>query len=186
MGFITILFIAFGLAMDAFAVSITSGFATKRLRINHALRVGAYFGLFQVVMPVIGWLAGVTLRNFISGVDHWIAFALLTGIGCKMLYESTKMDSLERNAENLSVFMLLMLSIATSIDALAVGVTFAFLKISIITPVVVIGTVTFVLSFAGVYIGNKLGHFFEKKIEVIGGLILIGIGLRILLEHLLR
>jgi putative Mn2+ efflux pump MntP len=184
MDIITTLFIAFGLAMDAFAVSITSGITIKNLRINHALRIAAFFGLFQAVMPVIGWLAGLSLLEYISGVDHWIAFALLAFIGCKMIYESTKIEASERETDPLNVYVLLMLSIATSIDALTVGVSFAFLKIFIATPIIVIGTITFLLSLLGVYIGDKTGHFFENKIEIAGGIILIGIGIRILLEHL--
>jgi putative Mn2+ efflux pump MntP len=171
----TILLIAVGLSMDAFAVSITSGITIKDQRLNHAFRIGLFFGSFQALMPLIGWLAGLSLRDLISGVDHWVAFGLLSLIGGKMVYEATK----------IGVFALLILSIATSIDALAVGLSFAFLKISIATPIIVIGLVTFILSFLGVLVGNKLGHFFEKKMEVVGGLVLIGIGVKILIEHLL-
>ena len=181
---LSLLLIAFGLAMDAFAVSISNGITIKHQRTNHALRIGIFFGSFQALMPLIGWSAGLTLRDLISGVDHWIAFGLLSLIGCKMIYESTKMDAQKKETFSLSLWMLLMLSIATSIDALAVGISFAFLNISIVTPIIVIGTVTFMLSFLGVLIGNKAGHFFERKIEVIGGLILIGIGVKILIGHL--
>jgi len=181
---ITIIFIAFGLAMDAFAVSVTSGFTIKQLRVEHALRIACFFGLFQAVMPLVGWLAGLSLRDFISNVDHWIAFGLLSFVGCKMIYESFRMESQKKRINPLNVYVLFMLSVATSIDALAVGVSFAFLKISIISPIIVIGIITFLLSFVGVFIGDKLGHFFEKKIEILGGLILIGIGIKILVEHL--
>ena len=184
MSIITIIFIAFGLAIDAFAVSVTSGMTIKNLRINNALKIAVFFGLFQAVMPVIGWLTGLSLRDFISGVDHWIAFGLLSLIGCKMIYESTKIGSSKKEINPLNVYVLLMLSIATSIDALAVGVSFAFLKLSIATPVIVIGAVTFLLSFLGVFVGNRFGHFFENKIEIAGGLVLIGIGIKILVEHL--
>src|SRR4030042_5715805 len=184
MDIIQILLIAIGLAMDALAVSITYGITIKQQKINNALKIGLSFGSFQAFMPLIGWLAGLTLRDLISGVDHWIAFGLLSLIGCKMIYESTKMGGEKKETVSLSLWMLLMLSIATSIDALAVGISFAFLNISIVTPIIVIGTVTFMLSFLGVLIGNKAGHFFERKIEVIGGLILIGIGIKILIEHL--
>ena len=185
MNMIMILFIAFGLAMDAFAVSITNGITIKHQRINNALKIGLFFGSFQALMPLIGWVAGIRLRGFISGFDHWVAFGLLSLIGGKMIYESMKIGSNDNEIKSLNVFVLLMLSIATSIDALAVGLSFAFLKISIVTPIIVIGIVTFILSFLGVLVGNKLGHFFEKKMEFLGGLILIGIGIKILIEHLL-
>jgi len=184
MDIITIIAIAVGLAMDAFAVSITSGITIKRLKINHALRIAAFFGSFQAFMPVIGWLAGLGLISFISGIDHWIAFGLLVFIGCKMIYESIKIESREDKSNPLNFYVLLMLSVATSIDALAVGLSFAFLKISIATPIIIIGAVTFLLSFLGVFAGNKFGHFFENKIEIVGGIVLIGIGLKILVEHL--
>ena len=183
MDMITIIFIAFGLAMDSFAVSIISGITMKHLRIN-ALKTAIFFGAFQAVMPIIGWLAGLNLIDLISGVDHWIAFGLLSLIGCKMIYESSKMDSSEKEINLLNVYVLLILSVATSIDALAVGLSFAFLKISIATPIIAIGTVTFLLSLLGVIAGNRFGHLFEKKIEIVGGLILIGIGIKILVEHL--
>ncbi|MCK4597644.1 manganese efflux pump, partial [bacterium] len=128
MNIVTIVFVAFGLAMDAFAVSIASGVAIKNLRINHAFRIALFFGLFQAVMPVIGWLAGIGLKDFICGVDHWIAFGLLSMIGCKMIYESTKLETERKNINPLNISVLLMLSIATSIDALAVGVSFAFIQ----------------------------------------------------------
>jgi len=185
MDIITVIAIAFGLAMDAFAVSITSGITIKRLKINHALRIALFFGLFQAIMPLVGWLAGLSLRGFIAEIDHWIAFGLLSFIGCKMIYESIAVQSNEKQINPLNIYVLLMLSVATSIDALAVGVSFAFLKISIVTPVVVIGTITFILSFLGVFVGNRIGHFFENKIEIAGGLILIGIGVKILLDHLI-
>lgn len=176
--------IAIGLAMDAFAVSIASGVTIKHLRIRNALTIATCFGSFQAFMPLIGWLAGLTLRDFISGFDHWIAFGLLNGIGFKMIYESCKVDSIERQINPLNIFVLLILSIATSIDALAVGMSLSFLKIAIAVPAIVIGTVTFLLTLLGVFVGNRVGHFFEKKIEILGGLILIGIGVKILIEHL--
>ena len=182
---ITIIAIAFGLAMDAFAVSITSGITIKNLKINNALMIALFFGLFQAIMPLVGWLAGLSLRGFISEIDHWIAFGLLSFIGCKMIHESITVQSNEKQINPLNIYVLLMLSVATSIDALAVGVSFAFLKISIITPVLVIGTTTFILSFFGVFVGNRIGHFFENKIEIAGGFVLIGIGVKILLEHLI-
>ncbi|HER24101.1 MAG TPA: manganese efflux pump [Candidatus Atribacteria bacterium] len=184
MNIITIIFIAFGLAMDAFAVSITSGFSIKSLKLNNALKIGIFFGLFQAIMPVIGWLAGLSFREVISHVDHWIAFGLLTIIGCKMIYESSQMEAKNDKINPLNVYLLLTLSIATSIDALAIGLTLSFLKVSIILPVITIGSITFFLSVIGVYIGNKFRHYFERKIEMVGGFILIGIGIKILIEHL--
>ena len=170
--------------MDAFAVSITSGITIQQLKINNALRIAFFFGAFQAIMPLVGWLAGLGLRSLISNVDHWIAFGLLSFIGCKMIYEAVTIQSEEKAINPLNVYVLLMLSIATSIDALAVGVSFAFLNIAIVTPILVIGTITFILSFLGVFIGDRIGHLFENKIEIIGGLILIGIGLKILVEDL--
>lgn len=169
--------------MDAFSVAIASGITIKNMEAGNALKIATSFGLFQVIMPVIGWLAGLSLRDFISGVDHWIAFALLSLVGCKMIYESAKTES-HKKEKPLSIHVLLILSLATSIDALAVGLSFAFLKISIATPIIVIGTVTFLLSFLGVSIGNRLGRFSSNRIEMLGGLILIGIGIKILIEHL--
>jgi len=180
-----IILIAFGLAMDAFAVSITSGIAIKHLKLSHALRIAAFFGGFQAIMPLIGWTAGLNIANYISGIDHWIAFALLAFIGSKMIYEATKMEKVEKETNPLDIKVLLLLAIATSIDALAVGLSFAFLKIGIITPIIIIGTITFALSFTGTYAGRKLGHLFENKIEIAGGILLIAIGTEILLEHLI-
>jgi len=184
MDIISIIFIAFGLAMDAFAVSITSGLTIKQLRINDALKIAIFFGSFQAIMPLIGWSAGLSFRDFISGIDHWIAFGLLSLIGCKMIYESSKMEVNSKKIDPLNVSVLLMLSIATSIDALAVGLSLSFLNVSIALPAIIIGVVTFLLSIFGVYLGNRFGHYFERKIEIIGGLILIGIGIRILINHL--
>ncbi|MBW1854764.1 MAG: manganese efflux pump MntP family protein [Thermodesulfobacteriota bacterium] len=184
MDIVSIVIIAVGLAMDAFAVSITSGITIKRLHINHALKIALFFGLFQAFMPIIGWLAGLSLRDYISAIDHWIAFGLLSFIGCKMIYESITVQSNKKEINPLNVYVLLVLSVATSIDALAVGISFAFLKVSIVTPVIIIGTVTFLLSYLGVYIGDRIGHFFENKIEIAGGILLIGIGIKILVEGL--
>lgn len=182
MDLITIVLVALGLAMDAFAVSIANGIVTKA-RLNTALKLSVLFGSFQAFMPVAGWLAGLSLADVISGVDHWIAFALLSLIGAKMIYESMRLESAERRQVSLGLRVALVLSVATSIDALAVGLSFSLLGISIVTPVAVIGAVTFALSFIGVFLGNRVGHLFENKIGIVGGLVLIGIGLKILLEH---
>ena len=183
MSLITILLIAVSLSMDAFAVAVTYGLSLEKSRVRNALKIAAFFGGFQAVMPLIGWAAGLVLENFISSIDHWIAFALLVFIGCKMIYEAFKKAEDREKFNTLTISMLLLLSIATSIDAFAVGISFAFLKVAIITPVIIIGIITFLLSFAGVFIGSKLGHIFERKIEILGGLILIGIGVKILIEH---
>ena len=185
MTLIAIIFTAFGLAMDAFAVSVVSGFTIKRLHLRHAIIIALSFGLFQAVMPVLGWLAGTGVRELIQHIEHWLAFGLLSFIGIKMIYESTKLESIENRKDPLAFPVLIVLSIATSIDALAVGLTFAFLKVAIVGPVIIIGLITFALSILGVYIGDKFGHFFEKKIEALGGIILILIGLKILTFHLL-
>lgn len=183
MSCITIIVIAIGLAMDALAVSITSGLTIKDLKISNAATIALFFGSFQAFMPVIGWLAGLGARDFFTGIDHWIAFGLLSLIGCKMIFESTRIGSTEKAIDPRNIYVLLILAIATSIDALAVGLSLSFLKMAIVTPAIIIGTVTFTLSFIGVFLGNISGHFFENKIEIIGGLILIGIGIKILVEH---
>ncbi len=180
----TIFFIAIGLAMDAFAVAVASGFSVRRLRLNYALKIAFFFGFFQSAMPVIGWMVGYGFRDFISKIDHWIAFLLLTFIGIKMIYEAKVLKEEERELVSMNTYSLFLLSVATSIDAFAVGFSLSALNVSIINPALVIGGVTFLLSLSGVYAGNRFGHLFESKIETLGGIILICIGLKILLEHL--
>ena len=181
---LTIVIIAIGLAMDAFAVSIVSGAAYKQLNIKHAFRLALFFGGFQAFMPIVGFLAGLTVKQHIANYDHWVAFALLTAVGAKMIYESAKIKPADENSQPFNIPVLLALAVATSIDALAVGITLSLLRIPIVTAAVIIGLVTFVLSYIGVFIGKNFGHFFENKIEALGGIILIGIGLKILFEHL--
>jgi manganese efflux pump family protein len=175
--------IAVGLAMDTFAVSIVTGAAYKQLHIRHTLRMAGFFGGFQALMPVVGCLAGLTVRQYVSNYDHWIAFGILAAVGLKMIYESFKIKEERKppNPENLAV--VLVLAVATSIDALAVGITLSLITNAIAMAVIIIGVVTFGLSFAGVYIGKKFGHFFESGIEAIGGLVLIGLGIKIVLQH---
>lgn len=185
MPILSIIAIAVGLSMDAFAVSVASGIAIKELRLHHALRIALFFGAFQAVMPVIGWVAGQSVATIIGPWDHWVVFGVLVFIGGKMIFESFKIEAAERPTDPLNVYVLLVLSVATSLDALAVGFSFAFLVTDIVLPVVIIGGVTFVLSLVGTAVGDRAGHFFEKKIEIVGGLILIAIGVKILLEHLL-
>ncbi len=184
MGLASILLIAIGLSMDAFAVSISSGLNLDRFRLGYALKIAIFFGGFQAVMPVAGFAAGLSVRDFMAGIDHWVAFALLAFIGAKMIYEALfgRKDGRRTNGHSLAT--LLVLSVATSIDALAVGISFSLLDIDIVRPACIIGIVTFLISLVGVVIGRKAGHHLESKAEVLGGVILIGIGLKILLEHL--
>lgn len=185
MDLLTIIAIAVALSMDAFAVSVASGIAIKHLRIHHALRIALFFGGFQAIMPLIGWLAGRSVSELISPWDHWVAFALLVFIGARMIYESFRMEAAGKPTDPLNIYVLLVLSVATSLDALAVGFSFAFLKVAIVMPVIIIGLVTFALSLVGVAVGGRLGHFFEKKIEAVGGLVLIAIGVKVLIDHIL-
>ncbi len=183
MGAIEILLISIGLAMDAFAVSVCKGLAMKKMSWKKAIIIGLYFGIFQAVMPVIGYFLGTTFERFITNVDHWVAFILLVGIGINMVKEAFDKESENRN-DNVDVKTMLVLSIATSIDALAIGITFACLKIHIVMPVITIGLITFIISVIGVKIGNRFGDKYEKKAEIMGGVILILLGIKILLEHL--
>lgn len=184
MNYLSITLIALGLAMDAFAVSIASGVTIKRLRIRHAMRIALFFGGFQAIMPLLGWLCGGWAAEYVQAVDHWIAFGLLSLIGGNMIRESFQFNPADTQKDPLKLSILLALAVATSIDAFAVGLTFSFLDGVILMPVLIIGAITFILSFAGTYIGDRLGHLFEQKIEIAGGLILIGMGIKILIEHL--
>jgi putative Mn2+ efflux pump MntP len=180
---ITIILIAIALAMDSFSASITRGFAmNKPTLLFEALKTGFFFGLFQALMPLIGWFVGISIIDFISGFDHWIAFGLLFFIGLRMIYESLSREA-KQVVSSSSFKVLLILSVATSVDALAVGLSLSFIEASIIVPAIIIGFITFFFSFLGVFIGKKSGSFFEK-IGVLGGVILIVIGIRILIEHL--
>lgn len=179
-------FLGLGLAADAFAVSLSSGFVIQRIKFNKALKIALFFGIFQAVMPLIGWLMGLSFREFITSVDHWIAFILLFGIGGKMIYEAYSNLEDDDKFNPLETYTLLALAIATSIDALAAGLGLSLLKTSILFPCTLIGLITFVLSFVGVFIGHKFGSIFNKKIEILGGLALIFIGSKILIEDLLK
>jgi putative Mn2+ efflux pump MntP len=180
----TILAIAISLAMDAFSVSIAYGACSKEVNKQAAFKMASSFGTFQMLMPLLGWVVGENMLNLIAGFDHWVAFGLLFLIGCKMIYEGVRQGS-TLEAKPLTIYVLLILSIATSIDALAVGLSFAFLKVQIATPIIVIGAVTFTLSLWGAFLGGKLRQLLIDKIGVAGGLILIAIGTKILLEHLM-
>ena len=175
--------IAVGLSMDAFAVSVCKGLSVRKLTPRHALTCGVYFGGFQALMPLVGWLLGVQFQSLITKIDHWIAFILLGLIGINMIRESREDDEEELDA--LFTFRaMLPLAIATSIDALAVGITFAFLNVDIVPAVSFIGVITFLLSSLGVWVGSVFGSRFKQKAELSGGLILIFMGTKILLEHL--
>ena len=176
--------LAVGLSMDAFAVSVCKGLSVGKVRVKHMLLCGAYFGAFQALMPLIGYLLGVNFQNLIASVDHWIAFALLTLIGANMIRESLGKDE-EALDDSFGVKTMLLLAVATSIDALAVGVTFAFLDVAVVPAVCFIGVVTFALSAAGVKIGSIFGAKWKRRAEFAGGAILILIGLKILIEHLI-
>lgn len=183
MDVLEILLIAVGLAMDAFAVSVCKGLSMKKMSWNKAIIVGLYFGIFQGLMPVIGFLLGTSFASLVIQIDHWIAFVLLGFIGGNMLKEAFSNESENRN-DNVDFKTMIVLAIATSIDALAIGITFAFLKVNLILSVLMIGIITFILSIIGVKIGNKFGDRYERKAEMAGGLILILMGIKILLEHL--
>jgi len=178
-----IIAIGIGLAMDAFAVSICKGLSMKKIDWKKAIIIALYFGIFQALMPVLGYFLGSTFSSFVQSVDHWIAFILLAIIGGNMIKDSTD-DEVEKRNDKVDVKTMLLLAIATSIDALAVGVTFAFFEVNLLLSISIIGIITFVLSFLGVIIGNKFGDKFQNRAELAGGIVLIIIGLKILLEHL--
>ena len=188
MGFVELFLIGVGLSMDAFAVSICKGLGMKRLNMKQALVIGLFFGGFQALMPLIGWALGTQLADFITPIDHWIAFILLVLIGGKMLFDAFRggdeEEAVDPKDARLDLKELLMLAIATSIDALAVGITFAFLGVNIVWAIAVIGVTTFVLSVVGVAVGHAFGARYEKGATIVGGVVLILIGCKILLEHL--
>lgn len=169
--------------MDAFAVSVCKGLAMPKCTFKKAAIVGLWFGGFQALMPAIGYILGAQFQEAIASIDHWIAFVLLALIGGNMIHEALDNDEEEADA-SLDVKAMFLLAVATSIDALAIGITFAFLKVNIIPAVCFIGIVTFIISFAGVKIGNIFGARYKNKAEIVGGVILILLGLKILLEHL--
>lgn len=182
MGVVSIFLTAFALSMDAFAVSVTKGIALKKINFSIATKIAFFFGLFQGVMPLIGWSLGINFESYIKSFDHWIALFLLSFIGIKMIFDA-KEDDGNNNSHKLDNKELIILSIATSIDALAVGVSFAFLNINIIPICLAIGFITFLMCFMGVLIGKKIGNVFKSYAQMVGGLILILIGINILNEH---
>ena len=184
MDLLTVFFIAVGLGVDAFSVAIGIGAANIKKRWPPVLRLAASFGIFQFVMPIAGWLAGLTIVNIISDYDHWIAFALLAYVGGKMIREAFHEDKEEEKIDRTKGAPLLLLSIATSIDALAVGFSFSLLKESIVFPAIIIGLICFLMTVIGMLFGRTLARLFGKKVEIFGGVVLIAIGIKILIDHL--
>jgi len=198
MNIITIILTAFALSMDAFAVSVTKGMTLKNLTKGIAIKIALFFGVFQAAMPLIGWMLGISFQGYIKAIDHWIALILLSILGGKMIYEfyenrkevTIEKEELESEVsitleeeEELSNKELTTLAIATSIDALAIGVSFAFLDVNIVSSSLIIGLITFVICFIGVIAGKKIGGIFKDYAELIGGIILILIGINIFNEH---
>jgi putative Mn2+ efflux pump MntP len=183
MNLVTIFILAVGLGVDAFSVSIGIGATNNKKSWFPVLRLAAAFGIFQFVMPIIGWLAGLTVVEIISSFDHWIAFALLALVGGKMIWEGFEKESNEDREDQTRGWPLLILSIATSIDALAVGFSFSVLKNPILFPAIIIGIVCFLMTVTGMIFGNVLAKIFGKKVEIFGGLVLIAIGIKILIDH---
>ncbi len=186
MSLLSLLLIAVGLGMDAFAVAIGTGIVIKKLSFGPVFRLSFHFGLFQFMMPIIGWAAGRTISDYIVDYDHWIAFVLLAYIGSKMIWDSIKNSEADMFADKdpTKGFTLVVLSVATSIDALAVGLSLAFLNIQILYPSIVIGIVAALMTICGMVFGDLLGKMVGKKVGILGGLILIGIGIKILIEHI--
>ena len=185
MRLLELILIALGLSMDAFAVSLGKGICMNKLNLRNAVIIALFFGGFQAVMPFLGWLLGKQFESYITAVDHWVAFSLLAFIGGKMIFEVFKKERCpEKCGNTLDLKELLLLSVATSIDALAVGITFSFLHVAILPAVSLIGIITLLLSFAGVCVGCKFGIKLKSKAEFAGGAVLILIGTKILLEHL--
>ena len=185
MDLLSLFLIAVGLSMDAFAVSVCKGLATPKYKLKYSMICGAWFGGFQALMPAVGYLLGVNFKKYITAIDHWIAFVLLALIGFNMIREALKNDD-EGADPSFTAKSMSLLAVATSIDALAIGITFAFLDVNIVAAVLFIGVCTFVISAAGVKIGSAFGTRFKSKADIAGGAILIILGLRILVEHLMN
>lgn len=185
MDLLSLFLIAVGLSMDAFAVSVCKGLATPKYKLKYSMICGAWFGGFQALMPAVGYLLGVNFKKYITAIDHWIAFVMLALIGFNMIREALKNDD-EGADPSFTAKSMSLLAVATSIDALAIGITFAFLDVNIVAAVLFIGVCTFVISAAGVKIGSAFGTRFKSKAEIAGGVILIILGLRILVEHLMN
>ena len=184
MDFFTILFIALGLSMDSFAVSVTSGLLIKKAKLISFMKFCLVLALFQAIMPVFGWILGKELKVYIESSDHWVAFSLLILIGGKMIWEGSKKSEERKQFDPLNNIVMLGLGLATSIDALIIGLGFGFLDVKIIYPVLIIGLTTFFAAVTGIYIGSKLQKTVNLRLEILGGLVLMGIGIKILIEHL--
>lgn len=184
MGIIEILLLGVSLSMDAFAVSICKGLAMKKINWKKAIIIGLYFGIFQALMPVIGYFLGSAFESLVTNIDHWIAFVLLGLIGANMIREALSKEKNDNCNDNVDFKTMLILAVATSIDALAVGITFAFLDVNVPFAVTLIGITTFTISLIGVKLGNRFGSKYESKAAIAGGVVLILIGIKILLEHL--
>jgi len=182
---LSIMLIAIGLAMDAFSVAAVAGFLLKAFSVRQAFRLSFHFGLFQFFMPIAGWMAGSTVASLIANYDHWVAFGLLAIVGSKMIREGTRTRTETYRSDLTRGIPLLVFSIATSIDALAVGLTFAFTNVAVLYPAIIIGAIAALFTLFGLYLGSKSSRLFGKYVEVIGGIILIFIGLRILITHIL-
>jgi manganese efflux pump family protein len=185
MDLLTVFIIAVGLGVDAFSVAIGIGAANIKKSWTPVFRLAFAFGAFQFIMPIIGWLAGLTIVDFIAGYDHWIAFTLLAYVGGKMIWEAFQEEKDDEKYDRTKGMPLLLLSIATSIDALAVGFSFSLLKTPIILPATIIGVVCFVMTIIGMFFGKGLASLFGKKVEIFGGVVLIAIGVKILTDHLM-
>ena len=184
MDIISLLLLAVGLSMDAFAVSVCKGLALKKVSLRHMCIVGAWFGGFQALMPSLGYLLGSRFEQYITAIDHWIAFVLLVLIGANMIREALSKEEAEEANASLAFKTMLLMAVATSIDALAVGITFAFLSVHIVPAALTIGATTFLLSAAGVKVGSVFGLRYKKRAEIAGGVILCLLGVKIVLEHL--
>ena len=184
MKIIEILLLGLSLSMDAFAVSICKGLSMKKINWKKAIIIGLYFGIFQALMPVIGYFLGSAFQSLVTNIDHWIAFVLLTLIGGNMIREALSKEENNNCNDNVDFKTMVILAIATSIDALAIGITFAFLNVNVPLAVTTIGITTFIISLIGVKLGNKFGSKYESKAGIAGGIVLILIGVKILLEHL--
>jgi manganese efflux pump family protein len=183
MGIITILLIAFGLSFDTFAVSVSSGLILRRINFFNAMKIAFVLAFFQGLMPMIGWLIGSGLKKYMMAYDHWIAFILLSILGAKMIYESFQSEEERKPINPMRFAIMVSMAVATSIDALIVGLSFAFFELNIYFTVFLIGAVTFIVSMLGILFGKKAGESLGQRMEIVGGLILVAIGLKILIEH---
>jgi len=191
MEIVTLFILAIGLSFDSFAVSVSSGLVLPHIRFGKACIIAFSLAFFQALMPIIGWLAGLSIRNYLIEIDHWIAFVLLSVLGVKMMIESRRPEEIKQTINPLHPGTLLSMSVATSIDALIVGITFAFINtgnsplwLSMLWPVLIIGSITFIVSMLGILFGKNIGSRFGQHMEMLGGIILIAIGAKILVEHL--